>query len=42
MVAELQEITEGTISVGGRVVNHAPPKQRDIAMVFQNYVLYQT
>jgi multiple sugar transport system ATP-binding protein len=40
MVAGLEEITEGTISVGGRVVNHVPPKQRDIAMVFQNYALY--
>jgi multiple sugar transport system ATP-binding protein len=40
MVAGLEEITEGTIAVGGRVVNHVPPKQRDIAMVFQNYALY--
>lgn len=40
MVAGLEEITEGTISVGGRVVNHVPPKERDIAMVFQNYALY--
>jgi multiple sugar transport system ATP-binding protein len=40
MVAGLEDITEGTISVGGRVVNHVPPKQRDIAMVFQNYALY--
>jgi multiple sugar transport system ATP-binding protein len=40
MVAGLEEISEGTIGVGGRVVNHVPPKQRDIAMVFQNYALY--
>jgi multiple sugar transport system ATP-binding protein len=40
MVAGLEEITEGTISVGGRVVNQVPPKERDIAMVFQNYALY--
>ncbi len=40
MVAGLEEITEGTIAVGGRVVNKVPPKQRDIAMVFQNYALY--
>ena len=40
MIAGLEEITEGTISVAGRVVNHIPPKLRDIAMVFQNYALY--
>jgi len=40
MVAGLEEITEGTISIGGRVVNNVPPKNRDIAMVFQNYALY--
>jgi multiple sugar transport system ATP-binding protein len=40
MVAGLEEITEGTISIGGRVVNDVPPKDRDIAMVFQNYALY--
>jgi multiple sugar transport system ATP-binding protein len=40
MVAGLEEITEGTISIGDRVVNDVPPKDRDIAMVFQNYALY--
>ena len=40
MVAGLEEITEGTITIGDRVVNHVPPKDRDIAMVFQNYALY--
>jgi multiple sugar transport system ATP-binding protein len=40
MVAGLEEITAGTISIGGRVVNDLLPKQRDIAMVFQNYALY--
>jgi multiple sugar transport system ATP-binding protein len=40
MVAGLEAISEGTISVGGRVVNNVPPKERDIAMVFQNYALY--
>ena len=40
MVAGLEEITEGAISIGGRVVNDVPPKNRDIAMVFQNYALY--
>ena len=40
MVAGLEEITEGEISIGGRVVNFVPPKDRDIAMVFQNYALY--
>ena len=40
MVAGLEEITEGTISIGGKVVNNVPPKNRDIAMVFQNYALY--
>ena len=41
MVAGLEEITTGTIAIGDRVVNHLPPKDRDIAMVFQNYALYQ-
>jgi multiple sugar transport system ATP-binding protein len=41
MVAGLEEITGGTISIGGRVVNDLPPKDRDLAMVFQNYALYQ-
>src|SRR5919109_452768 len=40
MVAGLEEITEGTVSIGGRVVNDLTPKERDIAMVFQNYALY--
>ena len=40
MIAGLEEITEGTISIGGRVVNDVSPKERDIAMVFQNYALY--
>src|SRR5690349_1368353 len=40
MIAGLEEITEGEIAIGGRVVNKVPPKQRDIAMVFQNYALY--
>ena len=40
MVAGLESITEGTISIGDRVVNTVPPKERDIAMVFQNYALY--
>jgi multiple sugar transport system ATP-binding protein len=40
MVAGLEEISDGTISIGGRVVNNLSPKERDIAMVFQNYALY--
>ena len=40
MVAGLEEITEGEIYIGGRLVNNVPPKSRDIAMVFQNYALY--
>ena len=40
MIAGLEEITAGEIAIGGRVVNKVPPKQRDIAMVFQNYALY--
>ena len=40
MIAGLEEITAGEIAIGGRVVNNVPPKQRDIAMVFQNYALY--
>ena len=39
MVAGLEEITEGTILIGDTVVNDIPPKDRDIAMVFQNYTL---
>src|ERR1700730_4634821 len=40
MVAGLIELTSGTITIGGRVVNDLDPKDRDIAMVFQNYALY--
>ncbi len=40
MVAGLEDITEGEIYIGGRKVNTVPPKDRDIAMVFQNYALY--
>ena len=40
MVAGLEDITEGKISIGERVVNDLTPKERDIAMVFQNYALY--
>ncbi len=40
MIAGLEEITGGEISIDGRVVNDVPPKDRDIAMVFQNYALY--
>ena len=40
MIAGLESITTGDISIGGRVVNDVPPKERDIAMVFQNYALY--
>jgi len=40
MIAGLEEITSGEIEIGGRVVNNMMPKERDIAMVFQNYALY--
>ena len=40
MVAGLEEITEGDISIGNRIVNKLEPSERDIAMVFQNYALY--
>jgi multiple sugar transport system ATP-binding protein len=40
MIAGLENITGGEIAIGGRVVNTVPPKDRDIAMVFQNYALY--
>jgi multiple sugar transport system ATP-binding protein len=40
MIAGLEEISDGTISIGDRVVNELPPKDRDIAMVFQSYALY--
>ncbi len=41
MIAGLEEISAGKILIGGRLVNHLPPRDRDIAMVFQNYALYQ-
>jgi multiple sugar transport system ATP-binding protein len=41
MIAGLEDISNGTIAIDGRVVNKVPPKDRDIAMVFQNYALYQ-
>jgi multiple sugar transport system ATP-binding protein len=40
MVAGLEDITEGVVRIGERVVNHVPPRDRDIAMVFQSYALY--
>src|SRR5436305_7081366 len=40
MLAGLENITAGTISIGDRVVNNVHPKERDVAMVFQNYALY--
>ena len=40
LIAGLEEITGGEIQIGDRLVNELPPKQRDIAMVFQNYALY--
>ncbi|MFN4217290.1 MAG: ATP-binding cassette domain-containing protein, partial [Brevinematales bacterium] len=40
MIAGLEEITKGEILIDGVVVNNKPPKDRDIAMVFQNYALY--
>jgi multiple sugar transport system ATP-binding protein len=40
MIAGLEDISSGSIEIGGRVVNHVPPKDRDIAMVFQSYALY--
>src|SRR3546814_3314176 len=40
MIAGLEAITEGTVSIGDRVVNQIEPADRDIAMVFQNYALY--
>src|ERR1700731_4118295 len=40
MIAGLENITSGEIRIGDRVVNNVPPKERDIAMVFQNYALY--
>ena len=40
MIAGLEPITGGTVKIGGEVVNRLPPKDRDIAMIFQNYALY--
>ena len=40
MIAGLEQVTSGEIAISGRVVNQVPPKERDIAMVFQNYALY--
>ncbi|MBV8518276.1 MAG: sn-glycerol-3-phosphate ABC transporter ATP-binding protein UgpC [Acidobacteria bacterium] len=40
MIAGLEDVTGGTISIGGRAVNALPPRDRDIAMVFQSYALY--
>ena len=40
MIAGLEEISEGRIEIGGRIVNDLPPKDRNVAMVFQNYALY--
>jgi multiple sugar transport system ATP-binding protein len=40
MIAGLEEVTSGQVKIGDRVVNRVPPKDRDIAMVFQNYALY--
>jgi multiple sugar transport system ATP-binding protein len=40
MIAGLEDITDGDIMIGGDLVNDVPPKDRDIAMVFQNYALY--
>ena len=40
MIAGLEDVSAGSISIGGRVVNDVPPKDRDIAMVFQSYALY--
>src|ERR1041384_4839648 len=40
MIAGLENITAGDIAIGDRIVNNLPPKERDVAMVFQNYALY--
>lgn len=40
MIAGLEEVTSGTLEIGGRVVNQVPPRDRDVAMVFQSYALY--
>src|SRR6202163_1703663 len=41
MIAGLEDISSADIRIGDRIVNHLPPRDRDIAMVFQNYALYQ-
>ncbi|MFB9261859.1 ABC transporter ATP-binding protein [Bradyrhizobium erythrophlei] len=41
MIAGLEDVTSGEIRIGGQLVNHLPPRDRDVAMVFQNYALYQ-
>src|SRR6266516_7493234 len=41
MIAGREDISSGEIRIGGKVVNHLPPRDRDVAMVFQNYALYQ-
>jgi multiple sugar transport system ATP-binding protein len=41
MIAGLEEISSGEIRIGDRLINHLPPRDRDVAMVFQNYALYQ-
>jgi len=40
MIAGLEEISKGELYIGGKLVNYVEPKERDIAMVFQNYALY--
>ena len=40
IIAGLEEVDRGTVEIAGKVVNHVRPKDRDIAMVFQNYALY--
>ena len=40
MIAGLEDITDGTLEIDGKVMNDVEPKDRDIAMVFQNYALY--
>ena len=42
MIAGLEEISKGEMYIGGRLINDVPPKDRDIAMVFQSYALYPT
>jgi len=39
MIAGLEDIDQGSISIGGRIVNRLPPKDRNVAMVFQNYAI---